>query len=124
MNAKLEFLETVGDKKIYCALLNFTENKHQKRVFGQDDNDIVVLKSGWNNEEYQQFLKEIDRDYDDGFGKQFLHGHIWYEDGSWEERVQYDGGEWWVYNKRPNIPEDLIRIDREREGKLNKLGIV
>ena len=68
-------------------------------------------------------LAELDFEYDDGYGTQELFGTIWYEDGSWSEREEYDGSECWAYKTSPAIPAKLIRKDKEREAKLNKLGI-
>jgi hypothetical protein len=42
-------------------------------------------------------------------------------DGTWSERGEYDGSEWWNYQKCPDIPSELKRVDKEREQKLNKI---
>ena len=49
-----------------------------------------------------QVLPQLDFKYDTGFGGQILHGFIWYADGTWSERGEYDGSEWWEYKKRPS----------------------
>ena len=56
-----------------------------------------------------------------GYGGQELFGTIWYEDGTWSDRGEYDGSEWWNYNKCPDIPDDVKRLDKERDQKINKI---
>ena len=72
-------------------------------------------------EEYDEFLKSLDFNYDSGYGTQELFGRIWYRDGSWSERYEYDGSENWDYKSRPEIPTNLNRIDKIREEKLNQI---
>ena len=48
-----------------------------------------------------QVLPQLDFEYDGGFGGQFLFGYIWYTDGTWSERGEYDGSEWWKHKERP-----------------------
>jgi hypothetical protein len=59
--------------------------------------------------------------YYNGYGSQELFGIIWYVDGSWSERVEYDGSEWWGYRSCPKIPSNVRRIDKERDKKLNQI---
>jgi len=47
-------------------------------------------------------------DYDNGFGTQHLFGTIWLNDGTWMDREEYDGSEWWSHCMRPSIPESLL----------------
>ena len=65
------------------------------------------LRLGHGHDEYEDFLKSLDFDYDAGYGVQELFGTIWYEDGTWSSRGEYDGSEWWEYNKCPEIPQRL-----------------
>ena len=48
-------------------------------------------------------LVEMNKTYDDGFGRQYLHGCIWFDDFSWSERQEYDGSEWWVHKSIPPL---------------------
>jgi hypothetical protein len=43
--------------------------------------------------------------YDSGYGGQNLFGYIWYTDGTWSERGEYDGSEWWEHKEVP--PQDV-----------------
>ena len=82
------------------------------------DNDLTT---GWDKEDWSLFLKSIDRVYDNGYGGQNLFGRIWYSDGTWSEREEYDGSEWWEHNYCPSIPAELDRKDKVREQKLNQI---
>lgn len=111
MNARQEFIDTVGNNDILCASIRLIGTLERK----------VILTTGHTKEEYNQFLKDIDFDYDSGYGGQELYGTIWLCDGTWFSRGEYDGSEWWVYNRCPEIPSNLNRLDKVRESKLNKL---
>lgn len=45
---------------------------------------------------------------DSGYGAQELFGYIWYNDGTWSERAEYDGAEWWEHKIAPNF--DTVEI--------------
>ena len=49
------------------------------------------------------------KDYDAGYGHQYLDGIVWFNDGTWAERGEYDGSEWWIHQKRPEVPSFLER---------------
>lgn len=42
-------------------------------------------------------------EFDPGWGVQELHGYIWYNDGTWSSRAEYDGSEWWEHNVCPDF---------------------
>ena len=100
IDAKEEFLEHTAGKKILCAIITTCE------YYWQDFNTFL-LKRNYTELDYQHFLKQINYKYDDGYGSQNLFGTIWYTDGTWSSREEYDGSEWWVYNECPAIPNDL-----------------
>lgn len=50
----------------------------------------------------EEVLPQLNFDYDDGYGGQELFGYIWYEDGTWSSRGEYDGSEWWQHQKCPD----------------------
>lgn len=52
----------------------------------------------------EEVLPNLDFDYDEGYGGQELYGNIWYTDGTWSTRREYDGSEWWEYCKCPTCP--------------------
>lgn len=111
MNAREEFLREVEGKEIYCAYIT-TENPSYVEYNQYDDDDRAKLKYcrlriGYTKAEYEQFLESLNFEYNDGFGTQELYGNIWYLDGTWSERSEYDGSESWNYQKWPTIPEGL-----------------
>lgn len=55
--------------------------------------------------EVKKQLSQID--YSNGYGCQNLFGLILMKDGSWYERGEYDGSEWWNYKHTPAV-NDVI----------------
>lgn len=102
MNAKREFVEHVKNielaSKIKCALMWVEEE------WNEDIDKEMLLRVGHSVEDLSRFLDTLDFDYDNGFGSQELYGTIWYEDGTWSEREEYDGSEWWSWRKAPTLP--------------------
>jgi len=54
------------------------------------------------------WLDSLNFDYDSGFGGQHLFGILWFTDGTWASRGEYDGSEWWEHNRLPDIPPELF----------------
>lgn len=93
MNARTELLEHIaGRPVIYVHILLGLDYgpKPQKIISGS----------------LQEVLPQLDVEYDDGFGGQELFGNIWYADGTWSERGEYDGSEWWEHKERPDLPPE------------------
>lgn len=101
INAREEFLEFVDGRLVKCAIVNGANLLHPSV-----DSE---LKENHTKEEYKEFLNSICFIYDSGYGSQELGGIIWFENGDWAERGEYDGSEWWEYKRRPNIPERLAK---------------
>jgi len=103
-NAKEEFLRvTLLHKefnKVKCAQIT-----HE---CGMDKYHTYSLRVGYTQEEYDKFVDSLDFEYDAGHGEQELFGYIWIKDGTWYEREEYDGSEWWEYKSTPPIPDELI----------------
>lgn len=123
MNAKQEFLQHIQriQKRfdqfgVLCAQIKFGDWSNS-----EDQREYYILTTGYTQEEWQQFLSDIDKNYNSGYGSQNLFGTIWYNDGTWSNRGEYDGSEWWEYNQVPAIPEHLNRIDKVRDQKLDKI---
>ena len=105
MNAKkelLDLLEEVGTD-VHCANVLL----HTRYVHG-DESKEALLKVGYTLEEWYEFLDELDFDYDNGYGGQELFGTIWFTDGTYAVRGEYDGSEWWEHHKCPEIPYTLL----------------
>ena len=67
-----------------------------------------LLKVGHTDADYEAFLNSLNFEYDNGYGSQELFGTVWFEGGTWAERDEYDGSEWWSYVGRPEIPPKLF----------------
>ena len=107
MNAREEFLEEVKNKELLCASLTRGEEyRNNIKNFN--------LPVGYTAELYKNFLDSLNFLYDDGFGSQELHGFIWYADGTWSERSEYDGSEWWEHKEPPKIPDVLFDLVKEK----------
>ena len=114
-NAQVELLRhLVGLEKvkgrpipIKCAIIKRDEG------YWDDHNnytqkEAIILKEGYSVAEYEEFLKKLDFEYDSGYGIQELSGTVWLaEEGTWYERGEYDGSEWWEYKECPQIPDNL-----------------
>ena len=96
-NAKNELFEHIEGREVELVRIVFGcrhGSQPQKKIEG----DLETV------------LPQLDFDYDCGFGGQNLFGFVWYKDGTWSERGEYDGSEWWKHKKRPPLDvhiEDL-----------------
>jgi hypothetical protein len=111
MNAREEFLEQTKAAMIWSgALVRCAEIQHQCEYDANIKGfptKTIRLKWDFDEVDLNRFLAELDFEYDHSFGGQRLFGLIWFTDGSWMERGEYDGSEWWEYKKMPRIPEEL-----------------
>lgn len=88
-NAKQELIAHIGDREVELVRL----------VFGTSYDDDRKKIEG----KLEDVIPELDFEYYNGFGAQYLYGYIWYTDGTWSERGEYDGSEWWEYKRRPAL---------------------
>ena len=96
-NAKQELLSTLKD-------INKTIDDISDMVFiDKRDYGHTVIKD----------IDNLDFDYDSGYGLQELGGVVVFKDGSWLERGEYDGSEWWEYKKTPT-KEDIIKMMEDK----------
>ena len=108
INARFEFVQTFKDKIVKCATITleyWTEDIPSPSSIQKWSN--TDLKCDYTPEEYKQFLEKLDFEYDNGFGLQQLFGVVWFEDGTWATRGEYDGSEWWEVHEIPEIPDHL-----------------
>jgi hypothetical protein len=88
VNAKKEILDHIGEREVDCIKIAFVE-----RNWEIDKKDKVIKFNS---------IDELDFEYDDGYGTKSLFGFIWYTDGTWSERGEYDGSEWWEHKEIPS----------------------
>lgn len=109
MNAVEELLiEVKNPSDIKCLWIGHEECYDENRDTSY--RHIFNLKIGWTEQDWNKLLNDLDFEYDDGYGGQELFGIVWFNDGSWLERGEYDGSEWWVYRTTPLIPQNLNQI--------------
>ena len=99
MNAKEELIEHVADKEVTFVSIVFT-----KYNINDITSELIVIKG-----KLEEVLPLLDFEYNNGYGGQELFGYIWYTDGTWSERGEYDGSEWWEYKKSPDQDIDIIK---------------
>ena len=90
MNAKQELIEHIESREVKYVRVILEH--------GYKDTDKETIEGT-----FDEVLPKLDFEYDDGYGGQFINGTIWYTDGTWSERGEYDGSEWWEYKKCPII---------------------
>jgi hypothetical protein len=73
----------------------------------QSSNNEFNLKMIYSAEDYDKFMESLDFEYDNGYGLQELYGTVWFSDGTWLERWEYDGSEGWCHQSLPAIPDKL-----------------
>ena len=102
MNAAIEFNSFItGKPDVICAYIN--------DVYSEVIRSSLPLT--YTQEQYAKFMLSLDFTYNNGFGGQELDGKIWFKDGTWADRGEYDGSEWWNYHKCPYIPAFLYPFD-------------
>lgn len=107
-NCSEEFKTHVGDKKIKCAVVRLYLKNEDYVPKEKRKTHEFFLRTGHSLQELYSFLDKMNIEYDGGFGTQYLFGTIWYQDGTWSERGEYDGSEWWEFRRCPEIYEELI----------------
>ena len=108
-NAKQELLGHLERNKsvikcatIWCGIYHWYHDELA------EDRRSINLREGYSIGEYEEFLHRLDFEYDNGYGGQQVYGTVWLmEEGTWIERDEYDGSEWWDYKKCPPVPDEL-----------------
>jgi hypothetical protein len=90
MNARTELLEHIEGREV----------KHVHITVGEEWRGNCQVIAGTLHD----VLPLLDFECNAGYGTQKLFGTIWYTDGTWSERGEYDGSVWWEYKKCPPIP--------------------
>jgi len=86
-NAREEIIDHIEDREVeFVSIIS-------RKDYGEEP---IKIKGTLN-----KILPLLDFDYNDGFGGQELYGYIWYKDGTWSDRGEYDGSEWWQHQTRP-----------------------
>lgn len=102
-NAGKELTTHIADRKVKCAVIHGDADR-----YGDGQRTQILLHVGHTEVDFNRFMRQLNFDYDNGYGGQNLFGTVWYMDGSWSERGEYDGSEWWEHKELPEIPQELI----------------
>lgn len=97
MNAKQELLNHIAGRRVQYVYINMYNPNDEDNL-----SDLNAFEPICGT--LEEVLPKLDFEYDNGFGLQEMFGHIWYEDGTWSDRVEYDGAEGWKHRVRPEIP--------------------
>lgn len=84
------------------------ETKHKIKLHGKKISDIVFIGiPGAGSCSWRKFAELADKEYDNSYGSVEVNEYlkIVFSDGSWLERDEYDGSEWWSFRKTPGITE-------------------
>ena len=110
INAREEFVNHLGSKprfdgqvevaRLKCARIEYCHDFYTKGT-------THLLPVNYSVEQFADFLNSLDFSYDNGYGLQELYGTIWFTDGTWSIRHEYDGSESWEYHSCPPIPDSL-----------------
>jgi len=108
-NAKEEFLSSIRTRPVKCVKIDYSPCS----LWAMNDEEgsaprKLILKVGYNETAWEEFLEQLDFEYDAGFGGQELDGTVWFSSSNeWMTRAEYDGSEWWQVHCKPEIPDEL-----------------
>jgi len=95
MNAAQELLKHIGNRTVkYVQISHGLDWERTEDIEGT----------------LEQVLPRLNFVYSDGYGHQELYGTIWYTDGTWSDRGEYDGSEWWQHHVCPPLPAGATLI--------------
>lgn len=97
MNAKEELLEHI------CSDANGREVELVRVAHLKTLPERLVIEGALND-----VLPKLNFIYDNEYGPQELFGYVWYTDGTWSERFEYDGSEWWIHQSRPPVDVEIM----------------
>ena len=93
-NAKKELMEHIEGREVEFVSIAVRKNYYDP---------LIKIKGA-----LEEVLPLLNFEYCAGYGFQELNGYIWYADGTWSGRGEYDGSEWWQHQERP---ERDIEVD-------------
>lgn len=96
-NAKAEFIEHIKQRKVECFEIVYEKSYDEKKKFYY--NSTIHTFS-----DLECILDQLNFEYDNGYGHQYIYGTIWYKDGTWSIRYEYDGSESWYHHECPPLP--------------------
>ena len=88
-----------------CTVIFPNKDRIRTQEYIDTQHCDLILHADHTPEELEQFKKDMNFEYDSGYGTMELSGTIWLKDGTWLTRGEYDGSEWWDYHFLPRTPE-------------------
>jgi hypothetical protein len=108
MNAKQEFEAMIHHREVLCASIIYS--KYVISTHSTISSSKHILRENYTKNEFKEFLDSLNFEYDNGHSSsQQLFGTVWFSDGTWGTREEYDGSENWYIHELPKIPEELRR---------------
>lgn len=101
-NALNELVCTLGDSAS-CYKVDDIKWAVIKHIPLSGESKFIVLKENHSTDELNEFLNKLDFNYDNDYGSQEVYGYVVFNDGNWLERQEYDGSEWWEYQREPSF---------------------
>tara|TARA_R110002012_G_C11601042_1_gene607292 strand:- start:49 stop:414 length:366 start_codon:yes stop_codon:yes gene_type:complete len=115
INVKKELLEHVGDRAVSYVSLALVLRKREKISDTYGFNyEWGTFRPKGNLKEVLEVLTITGLEYNNSYASQKLFGYIWYEDGTWSDRYEYEEAEWWRHVVRPDT-NTIISTDCELE---------
>ncbi len=111
MNAKQEFLDIIEGLDVLCSVIEVEGDGYSPPYLRKGEivkSKHLILPINFTKEEYENFLNELDFEYDNSWGHWYIDGTVWLKNGRWIERREYDGSEWWKLVQAPNIPKECF----------------
>jgi hypothetical protein len=103
-NAGEELRKAIKGYTVTCAFISLGYPH-------DEDSTAFVLPISHTPEDLEAYLNKLDGiRYDSGYGGQNLFGNVWFSNGEWLSRGEYDGSEWWMHVKCPNVPAECIDL--------------
>jgi hypothetical protein len=108
MNAREELLEMLSGRPadMLAAEVWLGDPEEKGKV-------VAKLPVDHTTADLRKFLSDLDLEYYESYGSQELFGTVWLMDGTWLEREEYGGSEWWVRKATPVIPAYLAEPSKE-----------
>ena len=121
-NAREEFLEDFAEEilkgeilcaKIRLSRIDYETGNHivweasEETEPSKKEERTIILRKNFSKEDWENFLSQLDFEYDCGYGIQELFGTVWGVNNWWGVRKEYDGSEWWDKLSYPIFPPEL-----------------
>lgn len=101
-----ETLEAINGREVKEFKLEFYSLDFVGVEDSDDDVRTTASAQGVGKEALMSFFAQLPEraiEYDSGYGSQEWEGWVSFTDGTWIERSEYDGSEWWSHKSCPKL---------------------